>query len=111
MKNFNFTIKDGPGKYSSLDKEYNSFLRLQLKDSGEDETYRWETYNLIMDELLKIEERDSFNEIKYRLTDGENPNKVIIDVLSRLDYDSNLIFLLERRLKDFIEEDFYNRFC
>jgi len=26
MKNFNFTIKDGPGKYSSLDKEYNSFL-------------------------------------------------------------------------------------
>jgi hypothetical protein len=111
MKNFNFTIKDGPGKYSNLDKEYNSFLKIRLKDSGEDEFYRWETYNLIMDELLKIGEKSSFNEIKYRLTDGENPNKVIMNVLSKLDYDSNLIFLLKRRIKDFIEEDFYNRFC
>ena len=102
MKNFNFTIKDGPGKYSNLDKEYNSFLKINLKDSGEDEFYRWETYNLIMDELLKIGEKSSFNEIKYRLTDGENPNKVIMNVLSKVDYVSNLIFLLRRRIKDFI---------
>jgi len=110
MKNFNFTIKDGPGKYSNLDKEYNSFLNVRLKDSSDDEFYRWETYNLIMDELLKINEKSSFNEIKYRLTDGENPNKVILSVLSKLYYDSSLIFLLKRRVRDFMEEDFYNRF-
>jgi hypothetical protein len=72
---------------------------------------QYKSLSQLYDAVDPFIERDSFNEIKYRLTDGENPNKVIIDVLSRLEYDSNLIFLLERRLKDFIEEDFYNRFC
>jgi hypothetical protein len=27
MEYFDFTIKDGVGKYTSLDKEYNTFLR------------------------------------------------------------------------------------
>ena len=32
MKNFNYVVKDGPGRYSNLDKAYSKFLENTIKD-------------------------------------------------------------------------------
>jgi hypothetical protein len=54
---------------------------------------------------------DYFDEVKYRLTDGENPNQVILDIINRdLDSVNGLVWLLKRRIEEYIEEDFIRRF-
>jgi hypothetical protein len=44
---------------------------------------RWETYNVIIETLLSKVDTHYFEEIKYRLTDGEDPNIVILDIIER----------------------------
>jgi len=110
MKNFDFTIKGGSGYYSKLDKEYNNFLTNTLRTIEEESIHRWEIYNLIMEELLKLDKRNTFEEIKYRLTDGENPNKVMLDIIKRESNSSGLLWFMKKRIEEYIDEDFYNRF-
>lgn len=111
MKNFNYVIKDGSGRYSNLDKEYNKFLENTLKDVQDDQTlYRWETYNMIMSELLELGKNNLFNEVKYRLTDGENPNEVMLSVLDRVPSVSGFLWLIRKRIEEYIDDDFQNQF-
>ena len=111
MKNFNYVIKDGSGRYSNLDKEYSKFLETTLKDVQDDAIlYRWETYNLIMSELLKLGKINLFNEIKYRFTDGEDPNKVMLEILERVPNLSGFLWLIRKRIVEYIDEDFENQF-
>ena len=66
MKNFDYTINSGSGRYSNLDKEYNKFLENTLRNIEDDDTlYKWDTYNMIMDELIKLGKEGLFNEIRY----------------------------------------------
>jgi len=111
MKNFNHVFKDGSGRHSNLDKEYNKFLDNTLKSIDNDEIlHRWDTYNLIMEELVNLGEIDLFNEIKYRLTDGEDPNLVIISILDKFQNDSGFLWLIRKTIENYIEEDFENQF-
>ncbi len=49
--------------------------------------------------------------MKYRLTDGEDPNKVILDIIEReVDEINGLIWILKRRIEDYIEDDYIKRF-
>ena len=50
-----------------------------------------------------------FTELKYRITDGEDINHVLLDIIDRDDV-SHFLTLFNNRLKEFIEEDFYELF-
>ena len=111
MKDFDYTINSGSGRYTNLDKEYNKYLETTLRDiQDEDMLYKWDTYNLIMKELLVLGKEDLFNEIRYRFTDGENPNEVMIDVLDRESNLSGFLWLIRKRIEEYINDDFENQF-
>ena len=111
MKSFNHPIKGGFGRCLNLDKEYNRYLEKTLKKIQDDDMlHRWETYNLIMEELIELNKLDLFDEVRYRITDDEDPNKVMIDVLNKTGVLSGFLWLIKKRIKDFINEDFENLF-
>ena len=109
MKNTNLNTNNELNK-TILDKMYEKLLRDNISTNCEDQELRLETYDLILYELKREEDYKTYEEIKYRITDGETPNKVFYDIILRGDYSSSLIWLFKRRISDFIEDDSYNRF-
>jgi hypothetical protein len=110
MEAKNFLFKSGHGKQTTLDKAYYKHIHCILDTLDEESEIRWETYNLII-ELITCENHDYFSEIKYRITDGENPNDVILDIIERnIDNSDSLIWFLKRRVEEYREEDFFKRF-
>lgn len=112
MEVYDFIVKKGSGKSSILDKQYGKLIEEMVDKKDEDLETRWEIYNLIIKELMAVDDGKYFMEIKYRFTDGEDPNAVILDIISRYTpYEvSNLIWFLKKRLEEFAEEDFFKRF-
>jgi hypothetical protein len=112
MELFDFIVKTNPGKTSVLDKEYIRLIKNIILTSDEEKESRWETYNLIIKDFFDVDGGKYFEEIKYRLTDGENPNLVILDIISRYSEGelSYLIWILKKRVEEYIEEDFFKRF-
>jgi hypothetical protein len=111
MECINFTIKHGMGEYSNLDKEYYTFLKKTITNVDEDKLHRWEVYNIIIDELINIGYYNIFQEIKYRVTDDENINTIILDVITNeITNISTLLYFMKKRVKKYIEQDFYNQF-
>tara|TARA_R110000772_G_scaffold17946_1_gene49756 strand:+ start:9770 stop:10105 length:336 start_codon:yes stop_codon:yes gene_type:complete len=110
MKEFQYTIKNGHGSYSSLDKEYKRFIKDEINGLDDTDTNRWDIYNIIMDDLIELGLHNVFAEVKYRITDGEEPNAIMLEVLSRKDYKSELSWFLKNRVKFYIEEDYYSSF-
>lgn len=112
MELFDFIVTRGSGKNTNLDKEYRKMISEIIMTSDEERSGRWETYNLIIKEFFEIDDCKYFQEIKYRLTDGENPNLVILDVISRYSTEElgGLIWFLKRRVEEYMEDDFYERF-
>jgi hypothetical protein len=112
MELFDFIVKTGKGKNSMLDKEYINLIKNVVLNNDEENESRWETYNLIIKDLFNIDEGKYFQEIRYRLTDGENPNYVISDILSRYKESelTSLILFLKDRIEEYIEDDFFKRF-
>ena len=111
MENFDYTITNGSGRYSNLDKEYNKFLGETLKGVQDEKIiHKWEIYNLIINELLQLGEDDLFNEIRYRLTDNENPNDVMLDIIYRNSNLSGFLWLIRKRIEEFSNDDFENQF-
>lgn len=112
MENFDFIVKVGSGKKTLLDKEYTKLINNVISTSDEEKEGRWETYDLIIRELFPVDNGKYFEEIKYRLTDGEDPNHVILDIISRYkEFDLNyLVWSLKRRIEEYVEDDFFKRF-
>lgn len=112
MEIFDFIVKTGTGKNTNLDKAYSKLINDVLVKSDEEVEERWETYNLIIKEFLAIDNGMYFQEIKYRLTDGESPNDVILDIASRYSQHelSFLAGFLLKRVEEYVEEDFFKRF-
>jgi len=106
-----FLLRAGNGKTSTLDKAYNKHINCVLQTLDDELEFRWETYNLIIMQLVKQGKINYFKEMKYRLTDGEDPNEIILDILEReVDDMDGLIWFLKRRVEEYIEEDFFNKF-
>jgi len=104
---FNYTNS----KRTSLDKAYNKHMLSIMESLDEEKQARWETYNLIVEVLTESTNIDYIKEIKYRLTDGEDPNKVMLDIIEREnDNIDGLAWFLKRRIEEYIDEDFFNRF-
>ena len=111
MEANDFLIKAGHGKKTTLDKAYHKHIHSILQTLDEEKENRWETYNIIIQELINQGKDNYFEEIKYRLTDGEDPNHVMLDVIGREVDDMNgLIWLLKRRIEEYLEDDYLRRF-
>jgi len=76
----NYTIKVGSGKHTYLDKAYSQLIRHEINNS-EILANRWQTYEMVIKEILSLNDEGIFNLIKYRVTDGENIHKVLLDVM------------------------------
>jgi hypothetical protein len=98
-------------KKTTLDKAYNKHIVKTLTTFDEEEEERWDTYNLIVDSLIKNDNYDYISEMKYRVTDGENLNEVLLSFIERnvLELDG-LVWLLKRRIEEYLEDDFMKRF-
>ena len=109
MELFNFILKVGKGKDTVLDKAYSHIVNGAI-NSSEAVQERWDVYNLIVTELAHLGDGKLFKEFKYRLTDGENANAILLDILLRIDCNdvSGMVWCLKRRVEEFKEEDFIN---
>jgi len=112
MELYDFILKKGSGKNTLLDREYYRLINNVIGRMDDEMEERWETYNLIIKELFSIDDGEYFQEIKYRFTDGENQNLVILDIISRYSSDelTALVYYLSKRVEEYAEEDFYKRF-
>lgn len=100
-----------PTKKSSLEKAYHKHINYVLQSLDDEKESRWEIYCLVVDELIKEGKTEYIEEIKYRLTDGEDPNYVILDIIDREnDILDGLVLLLRKRIEEFIDDDYFNRF-
>jgi hypothetical protein len=111
MEAKNFLLKAGRSKRTTLDKAYNKHVICILETLDEEKENRWETYNLVIQQLMSQNKGEYFKEIKYRLTDGEDPSKVILDIIEReIDEVDGLIWFLKRRIEEYIEDDYFSKF-
>jgi hypothetical protein len=110
MNDSNYTIKVGSGTYNFLDKIYKRFIIDSLTEHDEDTKERFYTYDSIMSELILLGEISSFEEIKYRLTGGEEPNQVMVEVLNRDKYVRDYLWTYLSRIDGYIEDDIRDRF-
>ena len=106
-----FIFKAGQGKTTTLDRAYFNHINHLLNSSDEEKEERWECYNVIARELVNQGKGDYFTELKYRITDGEDPNYVILDIIGRdINIVNDLVWFFKRRIEEYVEEDFINRF-
>ena len=112
MQFCDFVVRKGVGKNTTLDKEYIQLISNVIMTKDEKQEERWETYNLIIKELFTIDGGEYFQEIKYRVTDNENPNLVMLDIVSRYGWHelTFLITYLAKKIEEYVEEDFFRRF-
>lgn len=112
MRANDFILKAAKGRKTTLDDAYRKLIIEILDNLDEEQEGRWETYNLIIEELLNIGKTKHFQEIKYRLTDNEDPNKVMLDILDKNEdnNESDLLPILRKRIEEYLEEDFLKRF-
>ena len=107
----NFLFKAGQGKTTTLDRAYFKHINHLLDSFDEEKEERWEIYNVIVTELIKNGKGNYFSEIKYRITDGEDPNIVILDIIDRnIDESSDLIWVFKQKVEEYKEDDFIRRF-
>lgn len=94
-----------------LDKAYNTYISNILDTIDEEKAGRWEIYELIIDEIKKDTKRDYIKEVKYRFSDGEDHNKVMLEIIDRENEIVNdLVWFLKKRIEEFIDEDYFNQF-
>lgn len=102
----------GQVKKTSLDIAYNKHLVNLLTSFNEEDEERWEIYNIILNSLIKGNSKDNYiSEIKYRLTDGENLNEILLSIINRnvLEVDG-IVWILKKRIEEYLEDDFLKRF-
>lgn len=98
-------------KNTTLDRAFYKYIKKINEQLNNESKLRWETYEMIFQELFNEGKTACLNEIKYRLTDGEEPNDVILDVIEKyIDEIGALTWFLKRRIEEYKEEDFFKNF-
>ena len=96
---------------SRLDKVYYDHVSSLLNELNEEEEIKWETYGLIIENLVKQGYKNVLKEVKYRMTDNENPNEIFLDLIQRhSDTIDGMVWFLKKRIEEYLEEDFYKKF-
>jgi hypothetical protein len=111
MNTKNILFKSSSNRRTNLDKAYNSHIINLFEELDEDKKARWETYNLIVEVLTESTKKDYMKEIKYRITDNEDPNFILLEIIQREGENTEgIIWFLKKRIEEYIDEDFFNRF-
>jgi len=106
-----FIIDHGYSDNRYLNTAYKRFLQREVNTLiDESKIERWEIYNMIADELVKFGYLTEFEELKYRLTELENPNDVILDILSYINEPPTIFMTLYHMIEQYADEDFYSKF-
>lgn len=107
----NFLVTTCQTNKTRLDKLYYEHVNCLLNNLDEEEEIKWETYGLIIETLISQGHKNILKEVKYRMTDGENPNEIILDLIHRhSDTVDGMVWFLKRRIEEYLEEDFYKKF-
>ncbi len=107
----NFLITTCQTNKTRLDKLYYEHINCLLNNLNEEEEIKWETYGLIIENLVNQGHKNILKEVKYRMTDGENPNEIFLDIIQRhSDTVDGMVWFLKRRVEEYLEEDFYKKF-
>lgn len=105
----NYTIKVGVGKYNYLDKAYVSLIN-NLIFQNESWLERWDTYDEAINEIISIGGYELFEEIKYRLTGGEDINHVLLSIMhDELEPNLFVVSLIDR-IKEYSDIDWLKNF-
>lgn len=106
-----FLLKNNKSKTTTLDKAYHKHINCLLDTLSEEEEMRWDIYRLIVEFLISEGDKNVLGEIKYRITDGENPNQILLDITERhSDSLNGMVWLLRKRVEEYLEEDYFKRF-
>lgn len=76
--------KEKPLLQRELDFNYTTLVFSKTNKADSDVKRKWITYEKILDELSLMGEFKKIDEIKYRITDGEEDKKVFKDVLNEI---------------------------
>ena len=107
-----FIIDHGYNDNRYLNTAYKRFLQSEVNTLiDESEIERWEIYNMITDELVKFGYLTEFDELKYRITERETPNDVILDILSKITEPPIIIITLFHMVEKYMDEDFKHYAC
>ena len=108
MYNNTFTIKATKGKFNFLDRSYQNLI---LENTKLDENMeRWEIYSIIIDELIILGGALEFQKIKYRLTGGEDPNLIMLDIIKTYSANSVLLQTMKSQVEIYVDEDWSKQF-
>jgi|TARA_R110000744_G_scaffold100551_1_gene193993 hypothetical protein len=105
----NFILGNCSPNKNKLNSDYKTFMLNTINNCTDEHVERWENYNDIIDEVVRLGYDAEFEEIKYRITDSENPNEVLLDVFERIELSPILMFH-SRHLEDYLEIDKYSKF-
>lgn len=110
MDGLNYCVRHGHGKFNILDKAYDKFIKESLRKGDDNDIERWDLYNAIMVDLVYLEKMDYFDEAKYRITGGENPNDVMLSMIDKdIDTQTALSWYREK-INYFKDWDIISRF-
>ena len=80
-----------------LDNEYRIYVFNKTYKAPIEEKRRWSLYNHIIEELMVLGDYNHVKEIKYRITDGEEPTIVLNEKVSTVDtFSFNLQYLIKK---------------
>ena len=77
-----------------LDYDYKMFVFKQINGGEASAKRKWLIYDSILDELFKMGELKLVEEIKYKITDGDNDKKVFISSLGKIKNKNERLMLL-----------------
>jgi len=105
----NYTIRLSSGKFSTLDKAYIQVIKDYINN---DEIWikRWETYELVIQELLKFNDESVFEELKYYVTGGENINEVLLNILNHQNDSTITVRAAKIKIQEYADIDWLKKY-
>ena len=80
-----------------LENEYRIYVFNKTYKAPIEEKRRWSLYNHIIEELMVLGDYNHVKEIKYRITDGEEPTIVLREKVSTIHtFSFNLQYLMKK---------------
>lgn len=91
------------GKFTLLDKEYKEdFDKRTEKAINNVEHEKCELQDMIMKQLMNENEITLIYETKYRVTNGEDPMSVLLEIFKRREDLRSLMWMQERRVEEHV---------
>ena len=97
----NFGLKES----KILNRDFNNLITKMVQQMDDESLSRLTTYDVILNEWIEEGKLLHLGELKYRVTDGENLNQVLLDIILKDDLPSSLCVNQKSTLMDYLSED------